>query len=247
MPIQALFSLHCATPNPRYILLGAKSEVTDPAPQQEKRRPHGRLFPWRRGRDSNPRNLAAHRFSRAANSTTLAPLHSIAINKCEIAHSTIVSEVYTKSMSNHTAAIRVITAVYFKRLLLYGLGFLAIFTVVIISLTTLLATQISVWWWLLLIIFLPPIIILSIIAAVLWILSSRLLPRKLSRRETIRVRHFTATLFGLMETAHTPYPLLLVIIGKDILQGRPNAFLKETIMNSRTLKTDYNEITGLLE
>lgn len=150
-------------------------------------------------------------------------------------------------MSNHTAAIRVITAVYFRRLLLYGLGFLAVYSFIVIGITVLLATQVSIWWWLLLIIFLPPVIVLTIFAGVLWAISSRLLPRKLSRRETIRVRHFTGTLFGLMETAHTPYPLLLVIVGKDILRGRPNAFLKETIMNSRELKSGYGEINKMFE
>jgi hypothetical protein len=150
-------------------------------------------------------------------------------------------------MSNHSAAIRVITAVYFRRLLLYGLGILGVFTAVVIGLTVFLATQVSIWWWLTLIVFLPLIFILTMIAGVLWIISSRLLPRKLSRHETIRVRHFTDTLFGLMETAHTPYPLLLVIIAKDILRGKPNALLKETIMSSHTLKSGYGEINKMLD
>ncbi len=34
------------------------------------------VFSWRRERDSNPRYLAAHRFSRAASSTTPAPLRA---------------------------------------------------------------------------------------------------------------------------------------------------------------------------
>ena len=36
-------------------------------------------FLWRRERDSNPRYLAAYRFSRAASSTTPAPLHALSI------------------------------------------------------------------------------------------------------------------------------------------------------------------------
>ena len=40
---------------------------------------------WRRERDSNPRSLAAYRFSRAASSTTPAPLHVVCshYNRCD--------------------------------------------------------------------------------------------------------------------------------------------------------------------
>ena len=43
----------------------------------EKIRPNGRIFSWRRDRDSNPGYLAVHTRSRRANSTTLAPLHAL--------------------------------------------------------------------------------------------------------------------------------------------------------------------------
>ena len=41
----------------------------------------GSICTWRRERDSNPRSLAAYRFSRAASSTTPAPLQSDYYNK----------------------------------------------------------------------------------------------------------------------------------------------------------------------
>ena len=47
---------------------------SDPALSLARQRENGENLNWRRGRDSNPRDLAAHRISSAARSTTLPPL-----------------------------------------------------------------------------------------------------------------------------------------------------------------------------
>ena len=49
--------------------------------RQTKQRPDGLFFVWRTERDSNPRRLAPYRFSRAASSTTPAPLQVIVCTK----------------------------------------------------------------------------------------------------------------------------------------------------------------------
>lgn len=63
---------------PPPLLLRKSQGSRSPAPcVHEKIRPNGRIFSWRRDRDSNPGYLAVHTRSRRANSTTLAPLRTI--------------------------------------------------------------------------------------------------------------------------------------------------------------------------
>lgn len=145
-------------------------------------------------------------------------------------------------MGSHALAIRAITAVFVRRILKWilvvGIGIIVISFV----LTAYLASVFSVWWWLLLIVIWPPTVIVLIIAGLMWLITSRLLPRKFNRQEQRRITNFTDKLFGVAETPRTPYPLLLVLVGKDIVRGRQSQFITETIQNSKSLRTEYEEI-----
>lgn len=145
-------------------------------------------------------------------------------------------------MGSHALAIRAITAVFVRRILKWV--FIAGAGIVIISfvITAYLASAFSVWWWLLLVIIWPPTIIAIIIAGLLWLITSRLLPRNLDRQERRQIGNFTDKLFGVAETARTPYPLLLLLVGKDLIRGRQSRFITNAIDDSKSLQGDYENI-----
>ncbi len=149
-------------------------------------------------------------------------------------------------MGLHTTALRAITAVYFRRLLVIAAGLSGVTSVILLLLTAVLALNLSPWWWLLLVIILPLIVVIASVIGVLWITTNRLLPRQLSRTEIKSISAFTGKLFGVVEQIHLPYPVLLVLIGKDIIKGKPNKILQDTVENSRLLRKEYTEIKDML-
>lgn len=150
-------------------------------------------------------------------------------------------------MTAHASAVRAITAVFFQRFLRIGFWLLGTSFVIFFAITTLLAMQLSDWWWLLLIILIPVYVVLTVVGLVFWILSNRVLPRHLSKQERADISRFSGTLAGLIETARTPYPLVLFLIAKDIIRGKKSRFLEENVLSSKSIKTDYQAILRLFE
>ena len=65
---------------------------------------------WRRGRDSNPRYLAVHSISNAAQSATLSPLHCATCKELKCQDSLVASTIkknlfYSKSLAELCLAI----------------------------------------------------------------------------------------------------------------------------------------------
>ncbi len=148
-------------------------------------------------------------------------------------------------MSAHISAARAVTAIFFQGLLKFAMLLATgIFTLLMI-LTAVLALQISNWWWLLLIIFLPVYFIAIGLGFVFYALSNKLLPRTLTKAERTRITDFTSKVSGLVETAKTPYPLVAVLVAKDVLRGKRSRFLEENILSSRSIKSNYEDIQKL--
>lgn len=149
-------------------------------------------------------------------------------------------------MGSNTDAFRAITAVFFRRILKWasiisGAVFIAIFL-----LTLYLATTLSAWWWILLIPVFTSGIIALVIGLILWTMTNRLLPKSLTRKETRQLLAFTDKIFGIAENARMPYPVMLIMVGKDIIRGKQSSFIARTINNSRTLRSDYEKIRDIL-
>lgn len=149
-------------------------------------------------------------------------------------------------MGSNTNAFRVISAVFFRRILKWAIIIAAVVFVSTLLLITFLATTFSGWWWLLLIFVLPISIIALVVGAGLWVATSRVLPRHLTGKETRQVLAFTDKIFGITENARMPYPLLLIMVGKDVIRGKQSSFIANTINDSRSLRSDYEEIRKIV-
>lgn len=148
-------------------------------------------------------------------------------------------------MTAHISAARAVTAIFFQRLIKFALIVATGVFVVLLILTTVLAVQISSWWWLLLILFFPVYFLALVLGFIFFTLSNRLLPRKLTKTERTKITNFTNKVSGLVETAKTPYPLVAFMVAKDVLRSKKSRFLEDTILSSRTIKSDYSDIQSL--
>ncbi|MEO5690754.1 MAG: hypothetical protein ABIQ64_01055 [Candidatus Saccharimonadales bacterium] len=150
-------------------------------------------------------------------------------------------------MSAHISAARAVTAIFFQRLLKFVLLVASGIMAVLIALTAVLAVQLSNWWWLLLVIIVPIYLIAIGLGIGLYALSNRLMPRKLTSDERTRITDFTSKVSGLVETAKTPYPLVAVLVAKDVLRGKRSRFLEENVLSSRSIKSDFQDIQELFK
>jgi hypothetical protein len=145
-------------------------------------------------------------------------------------------------MGSNTTAIRVISAVFIRRIIKWVIGITFAVFVIAFLLTAYLATTFSVWWWLLLIVIWPVCIIALLISGGLWIAANRLQSKLLNKKESRQILAFTDKIFGIADNAQMPYPLLLIMVGKDIIRGRQSSFIAGTINDSKSLRSDYEEI-----
>lgn len=145
-------------------------------------------------------------------------------------------------MGTNVTALRAISAVFFRRILRWVIIIAGVLFAIALLLDAYLATTISPWWWLFLIVLIPAGVVGMLVATGLWVVSSRLLPRKMTKAENRQVLAFTDKIFGIAENARMPYPLLLILVGKDIIRGKQSSFIANTIQDTRSLQSDYEEI-----
>ena len=157
----------------------------------------------------------------------------------------VVRARYSSIMSPTTQALRAVTGVYFRRLL----GIVVIIggtaMILVYALLFWLGTSVSPLWWFFLIILIPITGVLAGIGGGLWYASGKLLPRRLTKTERQAVTTFGSKLFGIVERGRMPYPVLLIMVGKDVLRRRESTFLKQFISDSRTLKDDFSRIRDM--
>ena len=139
-------------------------------------------------------------------------------------------------------AFRALSALFFYKIVYPAAIMILIVMVALYVLTILLTITFSNWWLLLLIILVPLTVFLLAAAYILWYLLKKLLPRRLSDHELVKLSRFTDKLFGVAEQARLPYPVLLFLVAKDVLRGKESKFLRKIIGDSRELMREFGEI-----
>lgn len=148
-------------------------------------------------------------------------------------------------MNSYLASFRAITAEYVLSLLrpaafvtfgLYG---------ALLVLIGYLAWSLSPWWWLFAVPFTLLVIVLSAIFGLLYVVARRLEPRHLEHQERRQIKAFTKKLLRISENSRTPYPLILLLIAKDVIRGRESRFLRDLIDDSQSLLGDFRAIQQL--
>lgn len=150
-------------------------------------------------------------------------------------------------MNASIQALRAITAATFQRLLFWltlSAGFVFL---LLVGLTIYLGSAVNPWWFLMFTLLTPLILIATALAAAFYFLTSRLLPRKLSRDERQMIHDFTGKLMSLAEVRATPWPVMAFLIGKDVLRGKQSGFINTTIENASGLRASFDRIRGLFE
>ena len=150
-------------------------------------------------------------------------------------------------MNTSLLALRAITAVTFRRLLKWVSIVAAIILAAVWAGMLVLVIFINPWWWLMTVILVPATLVLTLLATLLFALTKRLVPRKLSKEESAKVHHFTSTLLGLAEVRATPWPVLAFLIGKDIIRGRQSTFIESTISDAKGLRGQFDAIRSMFK
>lgn len=145
-------------------------------------------------------------------------------------------------MDTTIRTLRIITAVTLRRILTPVLGVTGVAFLVSYVCTTLLVSQVSGWWLLLLILLIPLTLVFALIGTGLWLVSGKLLPSNYQKAYKKDVVAFTDKMMRLIESSKTPYPIHLLLIGKDVVRGKESSHLKEIINDSKTLKRDFDEL-----
>mgnify|MGYP003617543388 FL=1 len=147
---------------------------------------------------------------------------------------------------NPTAnALRAVTGIYMRRMLYMIMIVGAVIFIVAYALLFWLAGSLSPLWWFSLVVLVPLTVVSLGVVAGLWYASGKVLPRSMSRAERQTITSFGSKLFGVVERGRLPYPLLLIMVGKDLLRRRESRFLRDAIDDSRSLKQDFAVIQDM--
>lgn len=145
-------------------------------------------------------------------------------------------------MDTNIRIFRAISALYLQRAICITGGVTAIIALIFWGGVIYLGTTHTEWWYILLIVLIPATILLVILWTVSRFILSALMPRKLSKEQRQQLFAFTNKLATTIETIRTPLPLIGLLILKDAIRKRENDLLRDTIQNTRTLKSDFNEL-----
>lgn len=143
--------------------------------------------------------------------------------------------------------LRALSALFLLRILRPVLFMVTLLTIAGYILTIMLSLSFSGWWLLLLLVLVPFTVVFLLIGLVLWLLLQRLLPRKLTSRERSQLNGFTEQLFTIAEKTKTPYPILLFLVGKDVLRGKESSYLRGLIGDSRSLLKEFSDVQALFQ
>ena len=148
-------------------------------------------------------------------------------------------------MSSHPKAIRAVTAVFFQKTFMPTVIVIAVLLTLLWSAVIYLGSAIHGLWFIFLVPLLPATIVFFAVAAGLWALSKKLLPRKLSREERRVMQRFTDKLFRVAAVKATPVPVLAFMIAKDVARGRKSEYVESTVQDATSLAGDFNAISKL--
>lgn len=108
----------------------------------------------------------------------------------------------------------------------------------------LLTFTVSHWWWLLAI----PVFVIGLIGTIIWIIVRFIVNQispKLNTEQRVATKKFINKLKFVVETAQTPYPIIIFFVIKDIITHKENGIIQEMVTQSKTLRPDYEELKKL--
>ena len=142
-------------------------------------------------------------------------------------------------MKANIQAFRALTAVIFQRLFTPLVWIVGGAIVILYSLTIYLGGWVHPLWWLLLVVLTPLTLIFTALGAAVWYLSTRLIPRPLSKTERARIDQAADKVIRVAEVRATPVPLLLVLIARDIIRGKNSSYIESVVNDTTSLKHDF--------
>lgn len=140
------------------------------------------------------------------------------------------------------SALRAISALVLWRFLKPARFIVAIFLTAGYIMTLLLSLSFSAWWLLLLFILVPLTVVFVLLVLILRFVVKKLIPRQLSKGERDKINTFSDRVFEIAEQTGTPYPIILFLIGKDVIRGKESSYLRNLIGNSQTVLREFGEI-----
>lgn len=148
-------------------------------------------------------------------------------------------------MNPYIRALRAITATVFQRVyrpLVWIIG--GILTLLCVSIIALMYYA-TPWWGIAFIILIPIILLFGTVSIILWLLSQRLLPRRLMHSERQQILEFSDKLLRVAELRATPLPVIVGLIAKDLIRGKKSSYLEGIIADSGSLKSEFTKIRDL--
>lgn len=145
-------------------------------------------------------------------------------------------------MNSTIRAVRALTAWQFRRIFRVLIGAIVGVLMVLWLAMILAAWYWTAWWLIFMILLLPVSLVVLALGIGGWWLSGKVLPRHLSRDEKQHIDHFNDKLFGLVEEARTPVPILGILFAFDVMRGRGNSRIQAAVENSASLKGDFEQI-----
>jgi hypothetical protein len=148
-------------------------------------------------------------------------------------------------MNSHVKALRAITAVFFQKVFRPTAWIVGGLLLLAWGLLIYLGGWVHPLWFVVTIILLPVTILAVAVSLGLWVLSKKLLPRKLSHEERRVVHQFTDKLLRLAEVRATPFPILAFLIAKDVVRKRKSEYIESAVQDATSLASDFNAISKL--
>jgi hypothetical protein len=142
-------------------------------------------------------------------------------------------------------AVRALTTLLFRRLAVPLAWFVGgIFTITIAT-ALVLTIAVSIWWGLALIVILPLATLTTGLGAFGWLMSERLLPRRLTSSEHEQLIVFTDKIITVAEARATPLPILGLYVARDLIAHPKNTYVETLITNVTSLRSDFTQIVKI--
>ncbi len=148
-------------------------------------------------------------------------------------------------MTPYIRALRAITATVFQRVYRPVVWVIGGILFVLVVVTTILGITVNAWWFMLYIALLPLTLIAVLAAVVLWLLSQKLQPRVITRAERQTIHAFSDKVLRVAEVRSTPWPIMALLVAKDIARGKKSSYIENIINDSSSLKQDFVAIRNL--
>ena len=148
-------------------------------------------------------------------------------------------------MTPYVHAIRALTALVFRRLLVPAVIFVGICFLIIVIGIAVLAVKLTAWWLLGYLIVIPVAIVLLGLSGFGWLISERLMPRRLNREEKEQILGFVDKIVQIAEARATPLPIVGMIVAKDIVTRKKHGYIETLVNNTSGLKGDFQRIVAI--